>query len=53
MACCAVWDSSIVMARYFEIHAAQIRGKRCLDLSAGCGLVGVSPGLTDYLARSV
>lgn len=40
--CCAVWDSSIVMAKYFEAHAEQLRGKRCLDLSAGCGLVGVS-----------
>ncbi len=32
------------MAKYFEIHTAEIKGKRCLDLSAGCGLVGVSPG---------
>lgn len=41
---CAVWDSSIVMARYFEMREADIKGKRCLDLSAGCGLVGMSPG---------
>ena len=40
--CPAVWDSSIVMAKYFEEHAGKLRGKRCLDLSAGCGLVGVS-----------
>ena len=38
----AVWDSSIVMAKYFEVHAAELKGRRCLDLSAGCGLVGAS-----------
>ncbi|KAK9830124.1 hypothetical protein WJX72_009898 [[Myrmecia] bisecta] len=36
-----VWDSSIVMAKYFERWAGEFRGKRCLDLSAGCGLVGI------------
>ena len=38
-----MWDSSIIMARYLEMRGAEIKGKRCLDLSAGCGLVGVSP----------
>lgn len=37
----AVWDSSIVLAKMFERHAARFAGKRCLDLSAGCGLPGV------------
>ncbi|KAG2436730.1 hypothetical protein HXX76_006254 [Chlamydomonas incerta] len=38
-----VWDSSIVVAKYLERHAAAlVRGRRLLDLSAGCGL----PGLT-------
>ena len=37
----AVWDSSIVMAKYFEKQGHQaLAGKRCLDLSAGCGLPG-------------
>ena len=47
MGCCAVWDSSIVMAKYFEMHRAELVGKRCLDLSAGCGLVGEPVGLDD------
>ncbi|KAK9791359.1 hypothetical protein WJX73_007751 [Symbiochloris irregularis] len=33
-----VWDSSIVMAKYFERWPDLVCGKRCLDLSAGCGL---------------
>ncbi|BDA45378.1 probable protein-lysine methyltransferase METTL21D [Coccomyxa sp. Obi] len=39
-----VWDSSIVMAKYFERCAERYRGLRCLDLSAGCGLVGIVLG---------
>eukprot|EP00879_Flechtneria_rotunda_P033344 GHRR01036920.1.p1 GENE.GHRR01036920.1~~GHRR01036920.1.p1 ORF type:complete len:144 (+),score=45.34 GHRR01036920.1:247-678(+) len=35
-----VWDSSIVVAKYLEKWPVLVRGKRCLDLSAGCGLVG-------------
>ena len=38
----AVWDSSIVVAKYLERHMEHYKGKRCLDLSAGCGLVGES-----------
>ncbi|KAG2441421.1 hypothetical protein HYH02_010009 [Chlamydomonas schloesseri] len=38
-----VWDSSIVVAKYLERHAGTlVLGRRLLDLSAGCGL----PGLT-------
>lgn len=37
-----VWDSSIVLAKYFERWRGQYAGKRCLDLSAGCGLVGAA-----------
>ena len=40
MACRAVWDSSIVMSKFFEQHRRSYQGKRFLDLSAGCGLVG-------------
>lgn len=36
-----VWDSSIVMAKFFERWAHRYAGKKCLDLSAGCGLVGI------------
>lgn len=36
----AVWDSSIVVAKYFERWGVRYKGLRCLDLSAGCGLVG-------------
>ncbi|EIE20134.1 hypothetical protein COCSUDRAFT_57860 [Coccomyxa subellipsoidea C-169] len=39
-----VWDSSIVVAKYFERHAARYKGLRCLDLSAGCGLAGIVLG---------
>ena len=36
-----VWDSSIVMAKYIEKNAGVFKGKRCVELGAGCGLVGV------------
>lgn len=36
----AVWDSSIVIAKYCERWRDRWQGRRCLDLSAGCGLVG-------------
>lgn len=38
----AVWDSSIVLAKLFERWPERVAGRRCLDLSAGCGLVGVT-----------
>ena len=31
----AVWDSSIVLAKFFERWPQRAAGKRCLDLSAG------------------
>ncbi|CAG9461925.1 unnamed protein product [Pedinophyceae sp. YPF-701] len=36
-----VWDSSIVVAKMLEKAAERVRGKRCLELSAGTGLVAV------------
>ena len=36
-----MWDSSIVAAKYLEKIQESLVGKCCLDLSAGCGLVGV------------
>jgi hypothetical protein len=35
-----VWDSAIVAAKYAEKWPELFAGKRCCDLSAGCGLVG-------------
>lgn len=37
-----VWDSSIVLAKFFEKHPQRCAGRRCLDLSAGCGLPGLA-----------
>ena len=38
----AVWDSSIVLAKFIEAQGApRFAGTRCLDLSAGCGLPGL------------
>ncbi|KAF6266140.1 putative methyltransferase-domain-containing protein [Scenedesmus sp. NREL 46B-D3] len=36
-----VWDSAIVAAKYVEKWPELFAGKRCCDLSAGCGLVAV------------
>lgn len=48
-----VWDSSIVVSKMFEKHERSqslegmlpdmfcVRNRRCLDLSSGCGLVGI------------
>lgn len=36
-----VWDSSIVLSKYFECHPEELRGMRFCDLSAGTGLVGI------------
>lgn len=30
-----------MLAKFFERQAAAVAGKRCLDLSAGCGLPGL------------
>ena len=30
-----------MLAKLFERHASTVAGKRCLDLSAGCGLPGL------------
>lgn len=49
-----VWDSSIVLARYIERHAATFAGKSCLDLSAGVGLVAaVAAAVVPTPARVV
>lgn len=53
----SVWDSSIVVTKYLEkLGPDWLRGKRLLDLSAGCGLVGTwveVDGVLGYQAASV
>jgi Lysine methyltransferase len=39
----AVWDSSIVMAKYLEHHPGMLKGRSLCDVSAGTGLVGMCP----------
>lgn len=39
-----VWDSSIVASKYLERYPFLVKGRKCLDLSAGCGLVAVVMG---------
>eukprot|EP00850_Spirogloea_muscicola_P016777 SM000139S00094 [mRNA] locus=s139:156605:158127:+ [translate_table: standard] len=38
----AVWDSAIVLSKYFEKQPHLIKRKRCVELGAGCGLAGMS-----------
>lgn len=40
-----VWDGSIVLAKYLELHPHLIRGKRTLELGAGTGVAGIAAGL--------
>ena len=35
-----MWDSSIVAAKMFERAPEMVQGKTCIELGAGCGLVG-------------
>lgn len=37
-----VWDSSIVLARMLEHRGESLLGCRCIELGAGCGLVGLA-----------
>lgn len=39
--CSTVWDASIVLAKYFEVHPELVQDKRCLGLGSGCGLTEV------------
>jgi hypothetical protein len=48
--CCRqVWDSAIVAAKYAEKWPQLFAGKRCCDLSAGCGLVGEQQQYQSHL----
>jgi len=48
-----VWDSSIVLAKYFERWSERYVGRRALDLSAGCGLIGADAALSPSLLHRV
>ncbi len=48
-----VWDSSIVLAKYFERWSERYVGQRALDLSAGCGLIGADAALLPSLLHRV
>ncbi|CAI7829632.1 unnamed protein product [Closterium sp. NIES-53] len=37
-----VWDSSIVAGKYLERHAHLVHGNTCIELGAGCGLLGIT-----------
>ncbi|GAM18451.1 hypothetical protein SAMD00019534_016260 [Acytostelium subglobosum LB1] len=44
-----VWDSSIVMSKYFEIEigSKNLKGKRVIELGSGVGLLGIALSLLD------
>lgn len=45
----AVWDGSIVLARYLEVYGATLgltSASRCLELGSGTGLLGMWTLLT-------
>eukprot|EP00250_Pteridium_aquilinum_P004633 c14845_g1_i2 orf=118-843(+) len=37
-----VWDSAIVLSKYFERWPSKVNGKQCIELGAGCGLPGIT-----------
>lgn len=43
----AVWDSSVVLAKFLEINPHLVSGKRCIELGAGCGLAGIAASRLD------
>ena len=36
-----IWDSSIVLSRYLELHRHRYANSRAIELGAGCGLPGI------------
>lgn len=46
-----MWDSGVVLAKLLEhsvdVHGLQLQGKKCVELGAGCGLVGYLPFLSS------
>jgi hypothetical protein len=39
----SVWDASVVLSKYIEkaYYGNRLKGKRVLEVGAGCGLVGI------------
>lgn len=37
-----VWDSAVVLSQWCAAEAREVRGKRCLELGSGTGLVGLA-----------
>eukprot|EP00850_Spirogloea_muscicola_P007811 SM000040S14823 [mRNA] locus=s40:545088:546577:- [translate_table: standard] len=42
-----VWDSAIVLSKYFEKQPNLIKRKRCVELGAGCGLAAAALGASS------
>ena len=40
-----IWDGAILLAKYLELHADIVQGKRVLELGSGPGFVGIAAGL--------
>jgi predicted nicotinamide N-methyase len=40
-----VWDGAILLAKHLELSPELVKGKRVLELGAGCGLVGIAAGV--------
>jgi len=55
-----VWDSAIILSRWFHANSEILTGKKVLEVGSGCGLVGLLASLyskettlTDYLPEIV
>ena len=45
-----MWASAVLLAQYLFLHKDEFRGKRCLEMGAGCGLTGI---FAAFLCRNV
>jgi len=41
---CSVWEASVALATMLSAEPDRVRGKRIIELGAGCGLVGLAAG---------
>ena len=37
-----VWDGGFILAEYLSLHPDAVRGKRCVEVGAGTGVVGIT-----------
>jgi methylase of polypeptide subunit release factors len=37
-----VWDGGLILSEYLSQHPEIVRGKRCLEVGAGTGVVGIT-----------